>query len=93
MIQQMIGLQLKVQKHLDADLDKAAYYLGALLQRDGAPEPGSAEKSALEALKRAGFRFINHPESGVIVVKRNGRVWYGREALADWNAKFQSACW
>ena len=81
----MLGLTMKVSKHLHVDNDKAAMYFAARSLRDGRPEEGSAEWDELQQLKAAGYRFRTSPDGDVWAEKPNGRYYSGRECLASWN--------
>lgn len=87
---QSIGLQMKVSKHLaKGELEKAAFYFVTRSQRDGKPEEGSAEHEEMEQLKAAGYKFKKSPDGEVLCIRPNGKLYSGRDALADWNALFQ----
>ena len=86
---QSIGLPLKVQKHLaGGNLDKAAFYLTALLQQAGGrPDDGSAEREMVDQLKAVGYRFFCQ-DGNILCQKPNGKFYVGQDALADWNKLF-----
>ncbi len=84
-----IGLPLKVEKHLYSNPSKAAMYLAALIQRDGRPEEGSAERAALDELTAQGFQFLTKPcddmECRHIACRcPDGTIIDGRDVLRRW---------
>jgi hypothetical protein len=85
MLFNVISLQLKVRKHLDlGNADKAAFYFVIRAQKNGKPEPESAESDELSELKKLGYRFFD--QDGVIwCLKPDGEYINGKDAEKQWD--------
>jgi len=79
----LIGLALKVQKHIEGDPHQAARYFVGLLTATGSTPTFGAELCILNSLKGKGYRFARSPEGDFAVTSPKGFVTKGSDILAE----------